>query len=93
MKKYFSTPKEKIIIDIIPFSREEFTELILSERPSEIYHSQWSNNSPFIYIGSYDNDKIEWKYYDDVDYRKSESVDSLYSSLIIQGLKDCYIDK
>jgi len=92
MKTYFATYKERKVTDVTPITREKFIELISSEKPFEIYHSQWSKVTPFIIISEYDGDNLKWRYSTDKD-NDLTSIGELYDSIQYQGITNCYFNK
>lgn len=53
IKKHFYTPTQRTVTDNVPFTKEQFIELIATQKPKEIWHSEWSSKIPFIIITEY----------------------------------------
>jgi hypothetical protein len=93
MEKYFRTEKERMVIDKIMFTYEQFLEVILKHKPKEIFNNEWSSKSPFIIIEKY-NEDTTIEYFCDGHNDKSLilcTIKNLYDFLKYQGLSDCRI--
>lgn len=91
--KYFNTVKKVAKLETSSFTEKQLNELISKNKPSKIYHSQWSRKTPFIVITEYN--KSGFKMYCNGAADKTpeqHNSKSLYDFLKYQGLSDCYIN-
>src|ERR1035438_721287 len=92
MNKFFHIRKDRIVTDIVQFTKEQFIEVMNSEKPSEIVHSAWNNITPFIIITEYNEYGIKFFCNGNADKRPEQTtLGQLYEFLRYQGLEDCYI--
>jgi hypothetical protein len=92
MKRFFHTVKKIITNEIKTVTLDEFKEMLLTNRPTEIYNSFYSSKVPCWYITQYDGNDSVWFYaHSSADKTPHQmSIDRLYNHLCIQGLKNCY---
>lgn len=99
-KKYFRTFETKVDFKVNTLSLEEFSEIIWSEKPSEIYHSTWNSKwneanpqeNAFVIITEYNEDGFLWFCVAHADKTpKQGNINSLYKWLKGQAMEDCYI--
>jgi hypothetical protein len=92
MKQLFSTVR-KITKEVRePFTHEQLSELIAREKPTEIWHGQWSSKMPFIVITAYNKNGFLMYCNGRADKTPVQAnAAKLYSFLHSQGLSDCYI--
>lgn len=93
MKKQFAIFRERTVVDKISFTKEQFIDIISSDKPTEIQNDEWSSRMPFIVITEYNENGI--KYYCNGAADKTpeqKTIEQLYNFLRYQGLDDCYIN-
>ena|SRR5690348_9678427 len=92
MKQQFSTLKQRVVTDVIPFTKEQFFELMYAEKPTEIYHGLWSSEKPFVVITEY-NENGMLLYCNALADKTPEqkTIKQLYDFLKYQGLSESYI--
>lgn len=90
--KYFAVNKVRQVTDVVPFTKDEFIDLIRSSRPKEIYNSYWSSKMPFIVLCRYCENGVD-VYCNALTNKTPEykTYEELYGFLIKQGLQWCYI--
>lgn len=95
MEFYFNVPKEETKIISSTMSLIQFKALLKTNKPLQIYNSDYSSEKPCWYITEYfEDDKV--KYYADNwadKTAKTIAIDDLYQSWKIQGLEKSYFKK
>lgn len=92
MKQQFSTTKQRTVTDVIPFTKEQFFEMMYSEKPTEIYNGHWSDKTPFVVITEYNENGMLLYCNGLVDkIPEQKTVEQLYDFLKYQGLSESYI--
>jgi hypothetical protein len=92
MKYRFSTTKQRVVTDVVPLTKEQFSEMMYSEKPTEIYNWHWSDKNPFIVITEYNENGVLFYCSGLADKTPEQiSVQRLYDFLKYQGLSECYI--
>lgn len=49
-QKHFYTPTQRTVTDNVPFTKEQFIELITTQKPKEIFNSEYSGKTPLHII-------------------------------------------
>ncbi len=92
MKQKFSTLKERTVTDIVPFTKEQFIEMMSSQKPKEIFNGEWSERYPFIVIVEYNESGIKFYCNGRADKTpEQKTIEQLYDWLKYQGLSESYI--
>lgn len=92
MQKPFYT-QEKVTTTVRKqFTPEQLEQLIISDKPTEIFNEGWSNKAPFIVITEYNEEGFMLYCNGWADKSPQQySADKLYNFLKYQGLETCYI--
>lgn len=89
----FCTKKERIVIDYVPFTVDQFINTLNAHKPREIFNPPYSTKSPCWIITDYlENGSV--KYFADGWYNKTPvevTMERLYRKCISQGLTNCHI--
>ncbi len=90
MKKVFHTLKKRTVTDIIPFTKEQFLEM-MQEKPTEIFNGEWTHRMPFVIITEYNDAGLKYYCNGHADRTpEQKTIEELYNFLK-NGLSDCYI--
>jgi hypothetical protein len=91
MKTVFYTKKERVVIDYIRFTEKEFIDILLKEKPKEIFHGYYSKEIPCWVITNYiDEETIEYFATSWYDKTPQESkLTNFYRYISNQGLTEC----
>lgn len=91
VKKFFHTKRERTVVDLISFKREQFCETINTAKPNEIYNGVWSERLPFIVVKEYNEEGLIYFCNGWADKTPRQStVDELYEYLRYQGMSESY---
>ena len=90
----FHTTKERTVIDVIPFTKEQFIKALNENKPTEIFNSHYSSKVPCWTITEYlgDNRVLYFAHGWADKTPVEESMENMYTSWLIQGFQECYIN-
>lgn len=98
-KKHFRTVDTRVDFSVRAISLKEFSEIMMSEKPSEIYHSAWNSKwnevnpkeNAFVRITEYNQDGFMWFCEAHADKTpKQGDIESLYKWFENQGMFYCF---
>ncbi len=94
----FKTYVERSVINEVPFTLEQFVEVMQAEKPDKLYNGGWSNKKPFLIItehtaGGGGGVEFYCNAWADKTPRLQYTLEELYNFLKYQGFSSCYIMK